>query len=385
MAGLHAGAILLLSLWTVWILIGLWLLQDRGPVLLIVFVPFALVLALATGITWRSYVMAWLGVLILLAALAILQGRRQVLSAAVSLGGLLWVWFQGGTEYSQYVVDALLAIAFTTAGYAICRAVTVRNLRRDLDTALARARNAELRHGEIRVQLDRERAQRVRSAPLGSDQTDRDPDAAHDLADTGYKVAVTRWNLFYEEEPLSGSPELRIRLLIKRDMALVPDDQFSDIFPMTDLIREAHHDEALPARFADAAKEFLAARAGDPGFAASTRWWRTTDVFPLVTAADFLDRSDEWLHRLVEKPFDAVGITSDVILAPASRQLNGATEFCEIVGLTFGLVTRLQPLAMSCTKLLVHRELNHALESDLRKQADPDKLALGTASGQRST
>lgn len=65
--------------------------------LVIIFVLLGPVLALATDVTWRSYVMAWLIIHAIVTAAKFTgdKGVALVLSS-VSLAGLLWLWLQGG-------------------------------------------------------------------------------------------------------------------------------------------------------------------------------------------------------------------------------------------------------------------------------------------------
>ncbi len=121
MAGLHIDTALLLSLWTLWLLVALWLQEKQRRWLLGIFIPLALVLAFATHVTWRSYLMVWLVVHIVLAARASEVNRRHLLAALVSFGGLVWLWLQGGGAYERDLVGALLAVGLIVFGYGVSR------------------------------------------------------------------------------------------------------------------------------------------------------------------------------------------------------------------------------------------------------------------------
>ena len=121
MGALHAGTILLLVLWTGWLLVALALL-DHGKGLLAVFIPLAILLAIETDITWRGYVVAWLAIHVLVAALLAEKEHRakQVALAVVSLGGLIWLWADGGWLYVRPIVTGLVIAASVAALGGLC-------------------------------------------------------------------------------------------------------------------------------------------------------------------------------------------------------------------------------------------------------------------------
>jgi hypothetical protein len=121
MGALHAGTILLLVLWTGWLLVALALL-DRGKGLLAAFIPLAILLAIKTDVTWRSYLMAWLLIHALVAVLLAEEDHRakQVVLAVVSLGGLTWLWADGGWLDARPVVTGLIIAASVAALGGLC-------------------------------------------------------------------------------------------------------------------------------------------------------------------------------------------------------------------------------------------------------------------------
>jgi hypothetical protein len=138
-AGLHAGTILLLALWTLWLFAALPLLGlERGGLgLLAVFVLLALILALRTGVTGRGYLVAWLAAHAVLAVIVASQeedGRqRQLLAAVVSLGGLCWLWAEGGWQYGRVIATATAVLAAAGVLGLGCRLLTVRWQRKRAD------------------------------------------------------------------------------------------------------------------------------------------------------------------------------------------------------------------------------------------------------------
>jgi hypothetical protein len=174
MAGQHAGTVLLLVLWTLWLLAALPLLaRDWGGVgLVLLFVLLAFLLAFATSLTWRGNVMAWLTAHALLAvAVGILGPGRQFWAATVSLGGLLWVWGEGGWPHGRPVatVIAILAAAVVLVGlgFGCCWMFVVRPLRERVADA-ARLADAAVRRADQAT-----RSLRAESALLKSERRER--------------------------------------------------------------------------------------------------------------------------------------------------------------------------------------------------------------------
>lgn len=93
MGELQIGTIALLGLWTVWTMLAL-VLMDRYKWLLAVFIPLAILLAIKSDVTWRAYIMAWLGAHASVSVLSAEEGYRakQIALAMVSLGGVGWLW-----------------------------------------------------------------------------------------------------------------------------------------------------------------------------------------------------------------------------------------------------------------------------------------------------
>jgi hypothetical protein len=336
MAGLNTGTILLLALWTVWLLAALPLLgrDGAGFGLLAVFVPLALVLAFTTGITWRSYLITWLIAHTLLAALAAYEDRRQIGMAAVSLVGVLWLWGQGGWQYGRYFLTGMLIVVAVAAliglGAGSCWVLVARPARKHADdsarqahTANQRAGHAERSLAQAHAQLAAERQQREADAgqiegleqrlqaeqdrheqdrrawernrarflrTLREARRDRDLDSGagngaeqpdggkNDPAEpvTAEHVTVVRLRVSYiiDEHPakvnapggqdrLTAADAERIRLLIERDVAVVPRGQAGNVDDVLEKGRQAQQDAPFGDRFIDAASEYAADRIGD--------------------------------------------------------------------------------------------------------------------------
>ena len=161
MAGLHALTVVLEICWTLWLVVALWSLgRRRGGarwVLLAGFFAIALALAFTVGVSWRVYIMAWLGAHVALASLAIVsevKGRRvQVTTAAVSLAGLTVLWATGGASQWRDVVWAASCVACAGAGFAFCWMTAFRAERQKTETL-----NTRIVHANDMHQLERRNA-----------------------------------------------------------------------------------------------------------------------------------------------------------------------------------------------------------------------------------
>jgi hypothetical protein len=450
MAGLDAGTILLFALWTLWLLAALPLLgrDGAGFGLLAVFVPLALLLAFTTDITWRSYLIAWLIAHMLLAAIAAYEDRRQIAAAAVSLGGVLWLWAQGGWQYGRYFLTGMLIVAAVAVliglGAGGCWVLLARPARKRASEADQRAGSAERSLARVHAQLAAERHEREADArqiegleqqlraeqenyeqdrhawerdrtrflralqqarrdhdvdggagsgagPLGSGENDLDQ------AVTAGKVTVVRLRVAYivdegqaevnplgeQDRPAAAGAD-RIRLLIERDVAVVPRERAGNVNDVLEKGRQTQQDATFSDRFTDAASEYAAGRIGDKTSEVITQRWETRDVAGLGAVAGALERSDAWMHEMVGRPLkeaagrlgldgpgmDAIsGIGSNMLLAPVSREIQGAVRFCEIVGIGIGLAAGLHPLAITCTKLYLRGQFNERLGDAIREAA----------------
>jgi hypothetical protein len=125
------ATILLLSAWTLWLAIALPMLapgRRRIPAA-VLFVLLSIAMWAWTDVTWRSYLMAFL------LGHAVISGyagwaatwrhqRGDLISAAVSSVGLIWLWLDGGAAYWRFVAAALLVVGLGgAAGWLIRYAV----------------------------------------------------------------------------------------------------------------------------------------------------------------------------------------------------------------------------------------------------------------------
>ena len=157
MAGLQAGTIVLLALWTLWLFVALPLLGDKGGSgLLAVFVSLALALMVTTHVTWRGYLMVWLAVHTLLAVAEVIADEdwRKIWAVVVSLGGLFWLWGDDGWRYGHYVALTMVVLATAAAlvglGIGSCWLSVVRPLRQRADDAGRRADAAARRASSMK-------------------------------------------------------------------------------------------------------------------------------------------------------------------------------------------------------------------------------------------
>ena len=159
-----AGQYLLLSLWTLWLVIALPSIGGRAGVILVsVFAALALALVLPGVVTWRAYLIAWLIVHMLAAAVrAVGQHRPQyLLSGSVSLGGLVWLLVLRPTIPWLYPADIPIMIltvaALVVAEYG-CWVFYERAVQARIDRAVTQARQeASRRVAAVEEQLQEER------------------------------------------------------------------------------------------------------------------------------------------------------------------------------------------------------------------------------------
>jgi hypothetical protein len=184
----------------------------------------------------------------------------------------------------------------------------------------------------------------------------------------------------------------RVRLVVERDVVVVPDGQRGDPGAVLDLgervAREqdrpvwlgpgkpAPHVVSLGEQFVDAASRYAGQRMGDDVDRVVLQRWQTRDAWGAETVANALGQLDGWLHGLVAQPVRGAaqaagapppvavtvgGIASELVLAQLDEQVRDATVFCEIVGIAVGLATGLHPLAVTCAKSLARTQVDAVL------------------------
>jgi hypothetical protein len=179
-----AGQYLLLSLWTLWLLIALPSIGGRAGVILVsVFAALALALVLPGVLAWRTYLIAWLIVHLLAAAVRVAgQHRPQyLLSGSVSLGGLVWLLILRPTIPWLYPADIpimiVTVVAFVAAEYG-CWVLYERAVRERIDRAVAQAQQEagrrvaaveDLLQEERQLRWDREAADSARRGALAAE------------------------------------------------------------------------------------------------------------------------------------------------------------------------------------------------------------------------
>jgi hypothetical protein len=225
----------------------------------------------------------------------------------------------------------------------------------------------------------------------------------HKMDPDGTEVTVTRVRLSYAPVPasvtdggdggtLGDGDGRRVRLVVERDVVVVPDGQRGDPGAVLDLgervAREqdrpvwlgpgkpAPHVVSLGEQFVDAASHYAGQRMGDDVDRVVLQRWQTRDAWGAETVANALGQLDGWLHGLAAQPVRAAaqaagapppvavtvgGIASELVLAQLDEQVRDATVFCEIVGIAVGLATGLHPLAVTCAKSLARTQVDAVL------------------------
>jgi hypothetical protein len=122
-----------------------------------------------------------------------------------------------------------------------------------------------------------------------------------DQAVTAGEVTIVRLRVacIVDEGPAGAD---RIRLVIERDVAVVPRERAGNVNDVLEKGRQAQQDATFSDRFTDAAPEYAAGRIGDKTSEVITQRWVTRDVAGLGAVAEALDRSDAWMHEMVGRP-----------------------------------------------------------------------------------
>jgi hypothetical protein len=243
-----------------------------------------------------------------------------------------------------------------------------------------------------------QQAHRNRDLPRGADSDTGQPDGTADdpdeLAAPG-DVTIVRLRFSYttgepaDAEAARGRAVLpraaRLGLVIKRDELTVPRDSAGDIDDLLEAGGKARDDATFRERFIDAASDYAGSKIGDNTFDVWTRQWQTRDVGGVDAVAQVLSQSDEWLHDVAGRPLEGIaggiglngpaagaigGIGSNIFLAPLDREIQGAVQFCEIVGIGIGLAFGIHLLAISCTKSLLRDKFGEALGSAIKNAAE---------------
>jgi hypothetical protein len=179
MSALSAGEVVLLSLWTLWLLAALALLPyPVGIALPTGLAALGLALILAGVVSWRAYLIAGLAVAVVAAVVTIVsQGRgpgpgprpgqlRQALLASVSLAGLIWLLILRPTVPWLYPADIpimIVTVAVLAAAEYGGWMLFDRTVQQRVSSAVAAERqDAARRAAEVASDLETE--QRRRSA-----------------------------------------------------------------------------------------------------------------------------------------------------------------------------------------------------------------------------
>jgi hypothetical protein len=123
-------------------------------------------------------------------------------------------------------------------------------------------------------------------------------------------------------------------------------------------------------RLVDAIAQYAADRV-DNAFPPVKQRWEIRGMFNPAAASDQLDRLQEWLRELVQRPLEdtsaqlglapaaaeaADGIGANIVVAPLDRAAGDLTKVIDIVGIVGGTALGMHPIALACLKHLLHTE-----------------------------
>ena len=397
MGALHADTILLLVLWTGWLLVALALL-DRGQGLLAVFIPLAILLAIKTDVTWRGYLMAWLAVHALVAALLAEEEHRakQVALAVVSLGGLTWLWADGGWLYTRPIVTGLVIAASVAALAGLCCAAwwlrnDHRRQQRQPKPASVANRGPQ-REPSAHARPVSAKPTATGPAPAISPKPTRPVDAAEAGATAEYTAFA---NLSADTNDETASIWMRRVYCVQENAGdwhlTVEHGRFPvlSVDDARDLMESARHaGEAFGNTFVNASIGFFSAKITNvfseafDGRENEPERWFIQDPIGLGTLADGIIAADHDLHRAVGRPLEdfagafgvkdpvrgiEAGIVGNMLLAPLDRQLAGMVRKVELVGIAVGVAFGMHPLALACTKLFLRAQLNREIGNAMKE------------------
>jgi hypothetical protein len=224
----------------------------------------------------------------------------------------------------------------------------------------------------------------------GYDQT---PDiSAHTgRLDDGVPVVRLRCYAWPESEALAER-----RLVITQEVAVVPRDQTGDIDAIIKMARAARPgDDEARERLNAAVSEYVASKIDNPVFNQVTRRWATPEPLSPAGVSDLFNQSGEWLHSLVEKPFDSVGVdlgaaqpvaavgggvAANVLLAPVDRAVETGRLIVDVLGIAFGAVAGMPHVVVACAHDLAgiafHEAVNRGFTSALDDLLDSKRDAV---------
>src|SRR6202042_1116912 len=117
------------------------------------------------------------------------------------------------------------------------------------------------------------------------------------------------------------------------------------------------------------------------------RRWVARDPLGIDAVTQVLDRSDEWLHDLVGRPFTiaipgpagaaAGGVVSNLVLRGVDSEIQGVVRTCEYVGIAVGLATGLHPLAIACVKHLARDEISRQMSAAIGRVFEGTDVIVG--------
>jgi len=175
--------------------------------------------------------------------------------------------------------------------------------------------------------------------------------------------------------------EWEFRILVERDVAELPRQQFGRLGPAPAITERAENDEIFRARLSEYASDYLAARWGEPVFAVATQGW-ITQPFPEAAAAEVCHRISDRLETILERPLEntgsemalpgseaatGAGIGSTLILQPVTRPVGQSAKAIEVTAFAVGLASGLHPLALAAGKMNARADVHRAVVRGLRE------------------
>ncbi len=177
------------------------------------------------------------------------------------------------------------------------------------------------------------------------------------------------------------------RLVIEQKFERRPSSPESDreLAEIRQISAETHPGHAERERLVEATAEYVASRLGSGIVGPVTYRWEIQGLLDPAAVSNALDRSQQWLQGLVERPIEraatplgvppalagALGaIGANVVTAPVARDVQGTTQIIDVIGIIIGSVAGIHPLVIASVKHLANTEFQQAVAGGVTKVFD---------------
>ena len=173
------------------------------------------------------------------------------------------------------------------------------------------------------------------------------------------------------------------RLVIEQKIAAMP--SIPESSELGRMLVEERQGQAGRQRLVEAAAEYVATGVDNRLIPPVTEQWEIQGALNPAAVSDALDRSQQWLQGLVQRPFESASVQlgapspvagpigaigANVAIAPVARPVQDATVIIDIIGILIGTATGMHPLVMASIKHLAHTEFHRAVAQGVAQAFD---------------